>query len=127
TFKALAPDDKQPDPKTWKIQSPPANKTEPLTVTFPKPLDHALLHRLLWVTDAGGKKVAGKVTVTDEETRWHFKPERPWRAGSYHLVADTRREDLAGNSIGRPFEIDVFRPIEREVKAKTVEIPFQVK
>ena len=47
-------------------------------------------------------------------------------AGGYHLVAETTLEDLAGNSIGRPFEVDVFRPIQREVKVQHVQLPFTV-
>jgi len=50
----------------------------------------------------------------------------PWKAGRYYFVADTRLEDLAGNSIARPFEVDVFHPVEREVKGETVRIPFDV-
>src|SRR5207249_867063 len=42
-------------------------------------------------------------------------------------VIDTRLEDLAGNSVGRPFEVDVFRPVEREVKAEAVKLPFRVR
>jgi hypothetical protein len=47
--------------------------------------------------------------------------------GAYKLMIDTRLEDLAGNGIGRPFEVDVFRPIEREIKAEVVSVPFGVK
>jgi hypothetical protein len=126
SFRALAPDDTQPDPKTWKLQSPGAGTHEPLTITFPKPLDQALLERLLWVTDARGQKLPGTVTVAGQETIWQFKPAVTWNTGNYQLVADTRLEDLAGNSIARPFEVDVFRPIQREVKAETVKVPIVV-
>jgi hypothetical protein len=126
-FKALAPDDKQPDPKTWKIQSPTAGTREPVVVTFPKSMDEALLERLVWVTDAKEGKPTGKVTVTKEETVWQFTPEKVWESGTYQLVADTRLEDLAGNSIAKPFEVDVFHPVQREVKTETVKVAFEVK
>lgn len=127
TIKALAADDEAVEPKAWKIQAPAAGKAGPLTVAFPEPLDHALLHRLLWVTDAKGRRVEGTVQVTDEETRWHFTPEKPWQAGGYRLVADTNLEDLAANKIGQLFEVDVFRPIQRKIETKTVELSFDVK
>jgi hypothetical protein len=127
SFRVTAPDDTPPDPKGWNIETPPAGTEKPLTVTFPEPLDHALLQRLLSVTDAAGQPLAGTVRVTDEETRWHFTPRRPWRAGAYRLVVDTALEDLAGNRIGRPFEVDLFRPVQRQVKATTVSRSFQVK
>jgi len=67
------------------------------------------------------------VTVLAEETQWRFTPELPWQTGGYHLVAQTTLEDLAGNSIGQPFEVDVFHPIRRQVDVKTVRRLFQVK
>jgi hypothetical protein len=85
------------------------------------------LHRLVWVEGAGGRKVPGKVAVAERETVWLFTPDAPWRAGAHRLVADTRLEDLCGNSIGRPFEVDVLRPVERTVKAETVKVPFRVR
>jgi hypothetical protein len=125
-FRVLAPENASPNPKDWKIEAPPAGGTKPLSVTFPKPLDHALLQRLLWVTDAQGKRLPGSVEVSDEETRWRFTPERPWQAGAYELVIDTTLEDLAGNSVARPFEVDMFRPIERDTKPTTVKRSIQV-
>jgi hypothetical protein len=127
SFSVAAPDDTPPDPKKWKLQLPLAGKRDPLRVAFPEPMDHALLHRLVWVADAAGKKVPGKVDVAERETAWLFTPDAPWGAGDYHLVADTRLEDLAGNSIGRPFEVDVLRPVERKVKTETVKLPFRVR
>jgi hypothetical protein len=127
SFRALAPDDTPPDPKDWKLQAPAAGTRAPLAVTFPEPLDHGLLQHSLWVTDAAGRKVAGTVSVGAEETRWELAPEKAWAAGKYHLVADTQLEDLAGNSVGRPFEVDVFRPVQRAIKSETVRLPFEVK
>jgi hypothetical protein len=127
SFSVGAPDDRPPDIKTWKLKPPAAGTREPLRVAFPKSMDHALLHRLVWVIDARGKKVPGAIAVAERETVWRFAPDKPWPAGSYHLEADTRLEDLAGNSIGRPFEVDVLRKVEREVKTKTVKLAFTVR
>jgi hypothetical protein len=126
-FRVLAPDDTPPDPKTWKLQAPAAGSRAPLVVTFPESLDHGLLQHSLWVIDAAGRKVPGTVSVTAEETRWALAPDKAWPAGKYQLVADTRLEDLAGNSVGRPFEVDVFRQVQREIKSETVKLPFEVK
>jgi hypothetical protein len=65
--------------------------------------------------------------VIREETRWRFTPKAPWKAGTYHLVAETTLEDLAGNNLERPFEVDVFHPIQKEIKAKTVKLAFRVR
>jgi hypothetical protein len=127
TFKVLAPVEKIPDLKTWKVRVPPADSTRPFTLVFPRPMDHALLQRVVWVADAEGKKVPGTVSVIREETRWRFMPKRPWKAGTYHLVAETTLEDLAGNNLERPFEVDVFHPVQKEMKTKTVKLPFRVR
>ncbi len=126
SFRVGKPDDSQPDPKTWKLKPPAAGTRSALRITFPKSMDHALLHRLLWVVDAGGKKVAGNTDVSDRETVWVFTPRHPWTEGAYELVADTRLEDVSGNSIARPFEVDVLRPVQREIKTETVKLGFRV-
>jgi hypothetical protein len=126
-FKVLAPDDAQPDPKTWKVDPPTASGSAPLIVTFPKSMDSALAARMVWVEDSDGKKIAGMPALLDQETRWQLMATQPWKAGKYNLVADTRLEDLAGNSIAKPFEVDVFHPIQREIKTETVKVPFEVK
>lgn len=126
-FRVAAPDETQPDPKTWKVEAPAAGKAGPLAVTFLKPLDHAMLGRVLWVTDEKGERVAGAVAVADRETRWWFTPKEAWKAGAYNLVVDTALEDPSGNSIAKPFEVDVFHPIEKRVETKTVKVPFTVK
>jgi hypothetical protein len=127
SFKAVAPDDKQPDVRTWKVSAPAAGTRDFVVVTFPKPMDRALAERLIWVADDHGRKPAGKVTITEKETIWQFAPDKAWETGTYQLIADTRLEDLAGNSIARPFEVDVFHPVQREVKAETVHVAFEVK
>ena len=42
-------------------------------------------------------------------------------------MVDTALEDLVGNSIASPFEVDVFRPVTRRDEAETVAIPFTVR
>jgi hypothetical protein len=126
TFTVGAPDEARLDVKTWKLKAPAAGSRDPLRVTFPKPMDRALSERLVWVADGAGKKVAGKVELTERETLWSFTPERAWPAGAFHLVADTTLEDTCGNNLARPFEVDVLRPVEREIKAETIKVPFAV-
>jgi hypothetical protein len=126
-FRAGPAEDGRVDPKTWNVEAPGAKTKNALVVKFPRPLDHALLQRALWVTDAGGGMVEGRLAVSEAETCWRFTPAQPWREGAYALVADTALEDLAGNNMVRPFEVDVFRPIQRKIETKTVKVPFQVK
>lgn len=125
-FHVIAVDETPIDIKTWKIVAPPAGSREPLAVTFPEPLDHALLERVLHVQTVAGEVVTGTVEVGLAETRWQFTPERPWSAGDYQLIVATTLEDLAGNAIGRAFDVDLFGPVTEHIETDTVSLPFTV-
>ncbi len=124
-FTAGKPADEQPDPAKWMLRAPAAGKAEALRVEFPKPLDHALLQRMIWIIDASGKRLEGAIRVSRAETIWEFTPAKPWIAGNYRLAIDTALEDLAGNSIAKPFEVDIFRPVQ-QIKTQIVEVRFKI-
>ena len=126
-FRVGPPDHELPDPNSWKLDTPGAGTVSPLVVGFPEPLDHALLNRLLWVHGPGGRPLEGEMEVTALERRWSFTPASPWRGGTYRLVAQTTLEDLAGNSIGRPFEVDVFQSVRRRVEVDIATVSFEVR
>jgi hypothetical protein len=125
-FRVDAPDEQPVDVALWKVTPPRAGSRDPLVVTFPEPLDHAMLERVLVVVDGTGHTVEGALRVDAGETRWSLVPAQPWQAARYEVVVATALEDLAGNSIGRPFEVDVFREIKTHVESETVSIPFDV-
>jgi len=122
-FRAGTADETQPDPKTWKVEAPRAGTRDALVLVFPEPLDRALLERVLNVKGPDGSFLTGAIEVGDRETRWSFRPAQPWRSGTVQVVVDTTLEDLAGNNIARPFEVDVLRPVTERVEAETVTIP----
>ena len=125
-FKVGEPDRTSPDPMSWHIEPPRGDSRDPLIVTFAEPLDQALLSRVLQVRDALDQEVAGKVMIDEGETRWQFVPEQDWRRGSFRLVVDTVLEDLAGNSIGRAFEVDLTRQVQQGAGGPRVDLPFTV-
>lgn len=127
TFRTTSADATCPDIKTWRVRPPVAGSVAPLIVEAPEPLDHALFSRLVRVQGPDGRDVAGRVNVADEETRWSFTPDRPWQGGTYQLAVDTTLEDLAGNNLRRPFELDVFEPVGRHIEARVVNRPFEVR
>jgi hypothetical protein len=95
-------------------------------IQFPRPLDRALLMRMLTVAGPTGKPIDGEVTVGDEERRWEFRPDQAWPAGQFNLVADTALEDSAGNNLARAFEIDVFDRVDAKPGPDFVRIPFAI-
>lgn len=127
SFSVDKPDDTQPDPRAWTMQVPAAGSANPVTVDFPDPLDHALLNRVVWIEDWSGTRVAGSIGISREETRWRFTPRKAWAAGKYKLVAETILEDLAGNSIARPFEVDIVQPLPQRKRDKTASRNFEIK
>jgi hypothetical protein len=127
SFKIGPPDSSQHDPKYWKLTTPTAGTKEPLTLQFPEPLDHALLHRMILVNAANGKEILGEISVDKQESRWRFTPKTAWKPGSHSFAIDSELEDRSGNSLGRPFEVDVVRPIQLKVKKTVVLLPFIVR
>jgi hypothetical protein len=115
-----------PDPKAWKIAAPKAGTPGPLVIGFGRSMNYTLLQRMLKVSGPRGD-VAGTVAVARQESEWRFTPRAPWTAGAYRLIVDTSLEDLAGNKIGQPFDIDVFDTVTERIATSTVTVPFQIR
>lgn len=125
-FFAVGEDQSQPDPAKWKIGAPAAGSRRPLEILFPDSLDHAMLYRAINVIDSHTNPVQGSVTVSDHEKRWSFQPIQKWRSGSYKIIVSEELEDNAGNSIGRPFDVDLFDETESSESTPVVELKFEV-
>jgi hypothetical protein len=120
----VGPADERPlDVNAWRWTMPTTRSREALVVTFPEALDHGLLLRALGVWK-GGRPLDGDIAVEERETRWRFTPREPWQAGAYQLVALGILEDLAGNRIGRAFEVDRFDRVDRPTESERTTIPF---
>ena len=115
-----------PDPAKWRVATPKAGSRDALVVDFPTPMNYPLLLRMLQVSGARGN-ITGTVTVAREETEWRFVPRQPWLAGACQLIIDTELEDLAGNHIGQPFDLDVFNRVTEHIATKTVSLPFTIR
>jgi hypothetical protein len=121
-FSVGPPDAVQPDPKRWTLRAPKAGTVDPLTVRLDEPLDEAMLQRCVTVSG-----VEGVVEVAPGEQTWSFRPSAPWKAGPHELKIDRDLEDRAGNSVGRPFEVDIFEKIDPAVVPRFVTLPFVLK
>ena len=115
------------DLSTWRLQVPSSRSTERLVISFPEPLDHALMQRAISVEDEAGRPVEGEVEIGNWETRWMLTPSQPWPPGAYSVVALSIVEDLAGNRIGTAFEIDVFETVEETPAGEEFRIPFEIR
>jgi hypothetical protein len=120
-FAVDPPDRESPEPSQWRIRSPKSNTADPLEVSFDDPLDQALALRMIAL-----KGVAGKKTLGTNERSWRFEPDDPWKSGRYELLVQSTIEDLAGNNIGKLFEVDLQDGSAPREPAKTVRLFFQV-
>jgi hypothetical protein len=121
-FRGAASDRTSPDPKQWRITAPKAGTTDAVVIDFPESLDYALMQRLIAV--AG---VTGSIAVGRDETQWRFTPDDPWKRGDYQIVVDTDLEDLAGNQIGRVFDLETTEKVPQGVAKRTVSLSFAVR
>jgi hypothetical protein len=121
-FTVGAPDREPPDPSQWNVQLPASGTQNALVVLFPEPMDNAVTRRAIQVTDASGKTVAGQIELIDHERRWSFQPLGPWKRGQHQLVIQTTIEDLAGNNVGKPFDVDIFEGVQRRLTTSTVKL-----
>jgi len=126
-FQVAPPDRQPPDPNAWKIEAPKPETTEPLQVSFAQPLDHALALRMIQVSDQSNHPVKGSAQLAHHEAQWRFIPSDPWRAGRYNVVVQNTIEDLAGNNIGKAFEVDLFEGVQRRFTNSVVKVPFEIR
>src|SRR5438477_5222561 len=98
----------------------------PLVVEFGRSMNYPLLQRMLQVSGAGGR-VSGTITVDANESTWRFAPRTSWTAGAYQLIVDADLEDISGNKIDQPFDIDVLDKVTEHLTPRTVSMPFNVR
>jgi hypothetical protein len=123
----VGPVDREPiDPARWTLQLPESSTRDALTIDFHEPLDHALALRMIRFIDAKGRAIRGNSKTEAQESKLVFTPEETWKAGEGTMAIETTIEDLAGNNIGKPFEVDVFEKVQQRVTNEVVKIPFQI-
>jgi len=127
SFRVGAQDREPPSPATWKIKPPKAGSRDALTVNFPEPMDQALALRVIRVANAAGRLVDGVSALSDHEQRWSFIPQESWTAGQHQLQVQNTIEDLAGNNIGKAFEVDLFEGVQRRFTNTVMKLSFEVR
>jgi len=127
TFTAGPPDNQPVDLGGWSVMAPRAGSDSALIVKLPKPLDHAMLGRVVWIVDPTGNRVPGQLTVGGGERVLTFAPKKPWEKGDYRIVAETRLEDVCGNRVGESFEIDEMKRETTQAAPTTASRNFTVR
>jgi hypothetical protein len=107
---AVAPDHTSPDPRRWQITAPKAGTRAPLKIIFDEALDPAMLHSAFRI-QTSADTVSGVIQVAAEAKSWSFTPAASWKPGTHTLEIDPLLEDLAGNNLQHPFEVDRDLPV----------------
>jgi len=127
TFSVGPPDRTPVDPKEWKIEIPKPQTRDPLAITFPKPMDYALASRMIHIVRDSGESLRGTNSLVNHEQRWLFASDAPWAVSKYVVAVQTTIEDLAGNNIGKLFEVDLFEGVKGRFTNSVVKLPFEVR
>jgi hypothetical protein len=91
----------------WEFKYPTTrNSLEPLVIHFDRAMNRGMLESSIRVL-AGDSEWKGTVEVRDQERTWSFHPQEPWSNNEYILAIDNDIEDIAGNRLARPFEVDL--------------------
>lgn len=126
SFVAVAAERQPIDPLRWSVERPMPKTRQPLVLEFPSAMDRAILAQSLRVVDVENGPVAGDITISEGEKRWTFAPEVAWRCGPHQLLVDQRLEDVCGNRIAAPFDIDRQAGITRARPPGPYVLPIQI-
>ena len=116
-FVAGEPDRALPSASAWGITLPSAGTRTALRLSFGEPMDYAVALNAIRIIDDRGTRLEGRATLAADEHEWHFTPDTAWTSEPHTLVVDSRIEDLAGNNLARPFDLDLSRPVARPADA----------
>jgi hypothetical protein len=96
----------------WTVVAPRAGTRDSLVVAFPRSIDRGLIDRAIGVETADGDAVEGATSVGAGERRWAFIPQDAWANKPYRIVVLSILEDVAGNQVDHPFEVDLFERVD---------------
>ncbi len=123
-FVASPADNECPDPETWKVSSEAGATMIRLLTDESLDVFSTVKRITLQAKGEPGKALATRVFAQPGSLL--FQPKQPLPAGDYKFVIDPKLEDLAGNSIARPFNLDLEKHPDFEGRTELVVIPFSV-
>jgi hypothetical protein len=82
---------------------------------------------MIHVVDSKGRSWPGEVGLDDHDLTWRFTPAQAWEKGAYQLAVQNIIEDLAGNNVGKLFEVESSSPVPNNFAAGMVRVDFQIR
>lgn len=121
-FRAGPPERRVIDPEVWEILSPDMGSHAPLSLAFDRIMDGGAVLRLITLQGPDGLPIKGE--IASDGGGWSLMPDHPWEAGNYNLIVDPELEDIAGNTIGAPFDAS---PGTIDTQTEPVILTFEIK
>jgi hypothetical protein len=103
---AIDSDHRQPQIDEWKMEFPKIGSLDPLIIRFGESLENAIAMRGMQLYFQGAA-MEGEFSLREQESECAFQPVNAWRIGVFELRVSSTMEDLAGNSLRKPFEIEM--------------------
>jgi len=110
------------DTQAWRLLLPKPGGREPLEIQFPAALN-ANAKDLIAVSASDGRRLEGRVTLSQGERHWRFRPETAWKSGHFEVRVHASLEDPQGNRMCAAFEQAGQSAIACDEDAR---IPFEV-
>ncbi len=126
SFDVIDSDYSVPSVAEWRIRPPAAGGFGAVVLELDEGLDSALMLRLLSVQTHAGDRVRGIAELGPDERSWSFRPDSPWQVGEFAISAPRVIEDLAGNNLSNPFDLDLTEHPQRLDESGALLIPFAV-
>jgi hypothetical protein len=120
-FRTGATDHISPNVQSWQIQEPKVGTKEPLIVKLDEPVNHAQVEKAFQIIK---DNQSIPVLVSTNTDLLEISPTLPWLPGSYHLRVFNTLEDLAGNSLRKPFEVKEAK--NHPSPMEWIDIPFHI-
>ena len=124
-FTAIDADHEQPAPNNWELTPPTADTVQPLIISFGEMLDFATAGKAVTTCSCNEELIEFSQQADWDGTRVKIFPSKPWATGNYTIALNPRLEDLAGNSLERPFEVDLSA--ETKDFAQKLTLTFEIK
>lgn len=125
-FQAGPMDEAQPRPDAWRIDT----GTSPPRIVTDDQLDPVSLRRSITIETADGTALTDVTFRIDTAAATTIRLLRAtgdaWRPGHYRLVLHPRLEDFAGNSLARPFNLDLGAAPAFQERTEPVILPFEI-
>ncbi|HET8861505.1 hypothetical protein [Marivirga sp.] len=104
SFKVIPRDEKIPSLDDWYLKTPSKNTIDSLSIKTQEAVDYT--SHLFMTIYCEGQQFEGEFIFVSD-TQISFVPEKEWSEGEYKLRVASKAEDLAGNNLNRPFDLDL--------------------